>query len=73
MNFTHPYYPRDNTFFKGGSTPPAPVPIPPVTTSNADAGIAARQLKERRKAAYGLANTLLAGADENMSNKTLLG
>jgi hypothetical protein len=72
MNFTHPYYPRDRTHFKG-STPPAPIPIPPVTASNADAGIAARQLKERRKAAYGLADTLLAGANEDMSNKTLLG
>jgi hypothetical protein len=72
MNFTHPYYPRDNTFGKG-DTPPAPIPIPPVTNSNADAAIAARQLKERRKAAYGLADTLLAGGDEGMGNKTLLG
>ena len=73
MNFTHPYYPRDNTFGKGGSTPPAPIPIPPVTSSDADAAIAAKSLKERRKAAYGMQDTLLAGANDEMRNQSLLG
>lgn len=72
MNFTHPYYPRDNTFGKG-DTPPAPIPIPPVTASSADAAIAARLLKERRKAAYGMQDTLLAGANDEMGNQSLLG
>lgn len=73
MNFTHPYYPRDRTHFKGG-TPPVPIPIPPVTQSNADAAIAAKQLKERRKNTYGIQDTLLAGSNNNQAmEKSLLG
>lgn len=75
MNRNHPYFPRDLTHYKGGNPPPPPPPIPPVTQAVGDSAIAARNLRERRKKAYGMEDTLLAGSStgQTADKQSLLG
>jgi hypothetical protein len=72
---THPYYPRDRSFFKGAKPPPVPPPIPPVTESSVlkkTMELEQRQLAAKRK---GMQATLMAGETGGVADekKTLLG
>lgn len=75
MNFTHPFYPRDRSFFKGAKPPPVPPAIPPVTESpvlKKTMELEQRQLAAKRK---GMQATLMAGETGGVADqkKTLLG
>jgi hypothetical protein len=73
----------DTSLFKGGGTPPpAPTPVPPVTSTSRDVLQASRQARVDAKKRRGLASTLFAGETggfqgPNISagviNKNLLG
>jgi hypothetical protein len=72
---THPYFPRDRSFFKGAKPPPVPPAIPPVTESpvrKKEMELQQRELAARRR---GMQSTILAGETGGAMDeqKTLLG